>query len=277
MRKLIAAILSLSLLLTLSSCRFSLKPTYWNGMTKQETEELILGKLEEKYNEEFEILEMYLTYSGGYMTGACIPKSDDGLVFEIELWKYGELYDTYIQSVVRREMKEIIDSVLSEHYENFASEVYVRGLATAYDSGIRSADEASIKTFTEALPEDNLSTIWIAFNEDEIGDDYESIEPFLAEIVESFGLTRAGIRCYFVDKKTVEQCQESILNNHLEYGYDIGFEMDVILSQKRPVYHYAYNGNRFGLKFDHFADDTGAHFPDEEINESREEASSTKD
>lgn len=52
MRKLFAVILSLSLLLTLSGCRFNLKPTYWNGMTKQETEELILGKPEEKYNED---------------------------------------------------------------------------------------------------------------------------------------------------------------------------------------------------------------------------------
>lgn len=57
----------------------------------------------------------------------------------------------------------------------------------------------------------------------------------------------------------------------------IGFEMDVILSKKRPIYHYAYNGNIFGLKFGHFVDDTGAHFPDEEINESIEETSTTKD
>lgn len=263
MKKIIAVILSLSLTFVLSGCHFSLKPTYWNGMTKQETEGFILDKLEEKYNEEFEMLGMYPTISSGFMRTACSPKSDNELVFETELWKYGGFCDTYIQSIVGQEMKGIIDSVLTEHYENFASEVYVHGLATAYDSGIRSAKDASIKTFTEALKEDNLSRIWIAFDENEIKGDYESIELFLAEIVESFGQTRAGIRCYFVDKKTVGQCQEAISNNHLEYGYDMGFEMDVILSKRRPIYIYAYNGNSFGLKLDHFTDDTGAHFPND--------------
>lgn len=266
MKKVISLFLSLLLMLTLSGCRFNFKPTYWNGMTKQETEELILSKLEEKYSEEFEILDMYPTFSSGFLRSACSPKADNELVFETELWLSENFYDTYIQSIVRREMKEVIDSVLFDNYESFAAEVYVRGLERTYDSGIHSAGEVSIKSFTEALPDKNLGVVWIAFDKEEFVEDYGAVEPIINEIFESFGSMRSTIDCYFVDSDTLRQCQEKILNHHSEYGYRILTDMEVMLSSKLPVYCFVYNG--VDLWLDHYIDETGINFQvDIETNE----------
>lgn len=153
----------------------------------------------------------------------------------------------YIQSIVREEMRNKIDNVLFKYCNNYAAEVYVYGITPRYDSGIRSAREATIKNFTEALPNDNLSIVWIAFDKDEIGDDYERVEEYLAEFVEDFALTFCGIHCYFVSSDIVSQGQEKIITNHSEYNYDVLNDMEILLSGQHPHYHYSYYGNENSL------------------------------
>lgn len=145
MKKVIAAIISLSLLLTLSGCKF--KIAYWNGMSKKQVHEGILNKLEEKYGEEFVILGDYPTVSGEYYGVVCSPKSDDDLVFEVEWWRGGSFYEAYIRSIVRREMKEIIDSVLSNYcyaYDGIRNELRLSTIVDssgAHDPDYDSTDE----------------------------------------------------------------------------------------------------------------------------------------
>ena len=244
MRKLIAAILSLSLLLTLSGCRFSLKPTYWNGMTKQETEEFILSELEEKYDEEFEIIQLSVRSTGyvnthGYLKGFCSPKSDDTLVFEIERWLYGNLDDTYIQSIVRREMKDIVDAVLSKHCDEYAVEIEVKGLSPDYDSGIRLADNASIQTYTEALPQENSTSIIIVLNESIMNKETDDeIVSLIMGFVESFYYTKAFIDCYYVPFDILEQCVEVTDGNNKP---DLT-NLRVLVSGRYPKDDFVYTG-----------------------------------
>ncbi len=230
---------------------------YWDGMTKGEAQEYIQNTLQEKYGEEFEVKGMYLK-GGTWNTSSdllanCSPKSDEKIVFAIEVIAIGNermIHDTYIQALVGNEMRSKIESVLSSNFKNFAAEVYVYGLADAYDSGIRSSNEASIENFTKALPENNWSVIWIAFDKNEILSDFNRINIYIKKIVEHFSLSNCHINCYFVTSDTVNQCKEKINTNHIEYDYKITDDMEVILSSQRPIYRYLYQGSESSLTLD---------------------------
>ena len=118
MKKVIAAIISLLFLLTLSGCGF--KISYWGGMTRNQCEKYVTEQLKEKYNEEFTVVKFIKTGSGE-LKGVCAPERDERLLFDIELEKgYKdelELDDAYIQGIVRDEMLEPANAVLSKHFK----------------------------------------------------------------------------------------------------------------------------------------------------------------
>lgn len=207
MKKLAAIFLVIAMLLTLTGCTaFS----YWDGMTYNQTRRYICKELKEKYGEEFTVLK-----SGGIATGGiwayCAPKSDESLVFEINAYAYGkhsrDFRDAYIQAIVRNEMKNNIDEVLSKYYDNFASEIYVEGLLPCYDSGIRSSEKATIKNYSEAIPESNNTGIWIVLNEEEINDS-QKVNAAVNEIVSEFYLTHAHIHFCYANNDIINQCKE---------------------------------------------------------------------
>lgn len=144
-------------------------------------------------------------------------------------------------------MRTKAENVLEDNFENYAVEVYVYGLASAYDSKILSADLATIENFTNALPDDNLSIVWIAFDENEIGDKYDETIKYIEEIVKDFDLSNSVIECYFVSQNIVKQCKDKITTNHADYSYQTISDMDIVLSSQRPIYKYYYEGNGFGL------------------------------
>ncbi len=247
-KKMIAASLALALVLSMSGC-------YWEGKTKWRSEQLLLNELEEKYNEEFIIRQIGVSSarSGGPLVAYCSPKDDEELVFETELYQFGDnisLRDMYIQSIVRREMKQHIDSVLSKYYDNFASEVYVRGLTSSYDSGIRDADDASIETYTTVIPENNSTSIWIAIDKEEVGNilDINHFENILSKIVNMFHYTTAAIHVYIVTDTIVADCNANITNN-----YNI-MDITTILSDGNVnnyivTHKFRYIGNGIGLDY----------------------------
>lgn len=252
LKRIIAMGLALALVLSMSGC-------YWEGNTKWRSEQLLLNKLEEKYNEEFIIQQIGVSSarSGGPLVAYCSPKDDKELVFETELYQFGDnisLRDMYIQSIVRREMKQQIDSVLSEYYDNFASEVYVWGLTPNYDSGIRDADIATIVTFTEAMPQENSTSIWIAIDQNEVTEifDLEHIKTILDAASCEFHLTNAVIDYYIVSDEIINKCNYEITNN-----YDI-MNIVTVLSEGRcksdtdnySVMHgYRFLGGSIGLDY----------------------------
>ena len=251
MKRVIAAIMILVMALSMSGCKIS----YWDGLSKSEAKELVLNMLEEKYGEEFVVKQMYLK-AGSWDTASdlmadCSPKSDENIVFSTQTLAIGKervLYDTYIQSIVGGEMRSIIESVLSKYYKNFAAEVYVYGLASAYDSHIFSSKEASIENFTNALPDDNLSIIWIVFDENEFCDDFDKLGKYIEEFARDFGLSNCYIDCYFVSSDIVNQCKDKINSRHFDYDYRISVDMDITLSSQRPSYMFSYDGSKRDLQ-----------------------------
>ncbi len=239
MKRVIAAIMILVMALSMSGCKIS----YWDGLSKSEAREFVEKTLEEKYGEEF--LVAWISTRTGYnyteLVGACSPKSNLDIIFDFEANNFGErhVHDGYIQSVVRQEIKENIDSVLLKYYDIFASEVYVRGLSDLYKSEIYDSKEATIKNYTEALPDSNSTGIWIALNEVEI-DNQDKVAKVTDEMTESFHLTNAGIYFYYVTDDIIKQCKEEIDNPSHRTGR---LGVYAILNGKFPNDTFVYNGS----------------------------------
>lgn len=240
MKRIIAAIMVLVSVMMLSGCRQvpSFMPSYWDGLTKRGTMEFIQDSLQEKYGEEFTILNTY--YRNGDILADCSPKNNADIIFEIQALAFGKervLRDTYIQSIVRQEMKNDVDSVLSKYYDRFAVEVEVSGLFEEYDSGIRSAEKATVKNYSEALPNSNKTHIWIALNEKEVGAQGK-INDAVNEMVANFYLTLAHIHFYYTTDEVINQCIEKINNKSSDR-----WGAYIILQGHFPYDAFVYDGN----------------------------------
>lgn len=213
MKKIFAGILVLVFALTMSGC------VYWDGLSKSEAREFVEKTLEEKYGEEFVVKQMYLK-SGSWDTASdlmadCSPKSDENIVFSTQTLAIGKervMRDTYIPSIIRSEILDIINSVLSEYSIQYVVDVDVQGLYDDYDSGIRSADDATIKNFTEALPDINITDIWIALN-DKDNLFHDNVQTIVEKMTTDFYYTNALIHFYYVTDDVINRCIDESQNN----------------------------------------------------------------
>ena len=251
MKRIIAAILVVAFALTMTGC------VYWDGLSKSGAREFVEKTLEEKYGEEFVVKNMTYTganyYNSSDLLTKCSPKSDESIVFQAEVITLGKgdehqriLSDTYVQSIVGKEMRIKAEQILSKYVKNFAVEVYasgLSGLSDYYDSGIYSAENATVENYTNALPENNASTIWIAFDQNDFNSDYERVADYVKEIVDEYYLTNGVFKCYFVSEEIVDECKTKIADNHIDFYYDLLGDMEVTLSSHSPLYTYHFKGN----------------------------------
>lgn len=243
MKKIIAAILVLVFALAMSGC---VKITYWDGLTKSEARELVENALEEKYGEEFVVKKMYVE-AGSWDTASdlrayCSPKYNEKIVFSTQTLVIGKerpMIDTYIQSIVGKKMRNLIENSLSKHFKNFVAEVEV--FENGLESKIQSSAEATIENYTNAFP-DNRSCVWIAFDKKEFGNNFDNLNEYIEDFVKDFGLTNCYIDCYFVSPDIINQCREKISSCHYDVGYRITADMEGTLSNQRPTYMYSYYG-----------------------------------
>lgn len=241
MKRVIAAMMILVMALSMSGCKIS----YWDGLSKSEAKELVLNMLEEKYGEEFVVKNMYTPGGTGYNTPSdlradCSPKYDENILFSAQIFPAGKKYtmdDTYIQSIVRQEIREIVEPVLEKHYNKFAFEIKVDGLNNQYDSGIRVAKEATIKNYSEAIPETNQTHIWIALNNNEIKFQDE-LYKMVEELTTDFCLINAIIDIYYANDDVINECVNKI-NSSADRLKVYG-----ILSGKFPCDTFIFVGNK---------------------------------
>lgn len=237
MKKIFAGILVLVFALTMSGC------VYWDGLSKSEAREFVEKTLEEKYGEEFVVKQMYLK-AGSWDTASdlmadCSPKSDENIVFSTQTLAIGKervMRDTYIQSIVRQEIRNNVEPVLEKYYDRYAFEVQVKGLYDEYESGIRSAKEATIKNYSEALPNTNRTHIWIVLNEDEIYSQ-DNLSKIAEELTKNFSLTYAFIDFYYATEEVINKCSAEINSSSNRLG------VYVIVSGKFPYDSFIYDGN----------------------------------
>ena len=241
-KKVVAILLILTMVFTLTSCDVSNKFSYWDGMTKSQAMKYVQDTLQEKYGEEF-VVNSIGKHSGEHYTelvGSCSPKLNKDICFEIEVNNFTGsriLYDGYIQAVVRQEIKRNVDNVLSQYCDLFATEVDVHGLSDLYDSGILSVKEATVKNYSEALPDTNETSIWIALNDFEI---QENLNYIVEEITSNFYLMHAFIHFYYVTDNIIKKCIEETNI----YGPTDRLVFYRILNGHYPCDAFAYNGQK---------------------------------
>lgn len=222
MKRFFAAVMVLLLVVTLSGCKEvpSFMPGFWDGLTKLGAEEYVQNTPQEKYGEEFVVTSMGI-HSGQYyreLVGTCSPKSDENIAFEFEVNHFSEnrtMKDNHIQNVVRKQLKQNIDEVLSTHYDNFASEVYVTPLTKWYDSGMSSASETTVKTFSETFAQNgkddkeefNKTSVWIILSNNEPAD-IDKLNSIIQEMTLDFYSLNVYIDCFFADQDTINLCNE---------------------------------------------------------------------
>lgn len=242
-KKVAAILLILTMVFTLTGCDVSNIFSYWDGITKDQTIKYVQDTLQEKYSEDFSVKNLAIRSGSSWdanpiLLADCSPISDENIVFEIEVYVRGKdedrirrMYDNYIQNVVRKQLKQTIDEVLAENYENFVSQVFVTPLNYWYDSGLRSANNATIKNFSESFTDndDNYTLVYIAIKESE--KDFDKIKNALQELSNNFYSLNVSIDCYYTDEHTIEQCKKTIGKSYKEIGItDIlrtgNFEMD---------------------------------------------------
>lgn|GEM_PF-4979988 len=228
---------------------------YWEGYSKSQCKQLVADALEEKYGEEFVVVDVGTKsagayYSSGLLTATCHSKDDNTLYFEAEYFEYGkgsyELDDLYIQSIVRKQIKDIIDPVLAEHFDDFATEVYIYGLAPDYDAGIRNPDEVTIKSFSQAINQNgkkNASIMWILIEDSQTQSQDKMLE-ILSGFTKELYEMKTVIEVHYVPRDVLIECK-NFINDNIHDPNDI----QKYIRNKYLIQEYYYVGSTQTLAF----------------------------
>lgn len=231
-RKIAIIMLLVFVAVMFSGCKLmvSLTKEYWDGMTKLESREYIQDTLQEKYGEEFVVKKIFKTganyYSSSDLLAYCSPKSDESIVFDIEVIVYGKeekrkryFHDGYIQSLVRQEMKNNIEGILSKYYDNYSLEIDVRGLSDLLEAHPISKENATIKNYTETIPETNSTWIWVVLKDEEI-QAQDKLNKVINEMTMDFYSTKASIEFYYASDNVISECNKKIKEQFDRSGID---------------------------------------------------------
>ncbi len=223
--------------------------SYWNGHSYNESKQLVEDALEKKYGEEFVVVDIGTRsggsyYSPGYLTATCHPKDDDTLYFEAEYFEHGsgrELNDLYIQEKIAREIKTIINSVLSKYYNKYAVEVAISGFANNYDSKLTDAESVTIESFSKVMTKVGKSMYcdsWIVLEKSniEIYNEQE-LENILQEITEQLYYMNIFFEFCYVDNDILTESIE-IVQDERNNSRDI----EKIIELKHKEFGYHFNG-----------------------------------
>lgn len=229
--------------------------SYWNGHSYNESKQLVADALKEKYGEEFVVTDIGTGsggsyYSPGYLKATCHPQNDKTIYFEAEYFEYGkssyELDDLYIQSIVRKQIKDVVDPVLAEHFDDFATEVYIYGLAPDYDAGIRNPDEVTIKSFSRAISQNgkkNASIMWILIEDSQTQSQDKMLE-ILSGFTKELYEMKTVIEVHYVPRDVLVECK-NFINDNIHDPNDI----QKYIRNKYLIQEYYYVGRTQTLAF----------------------------
>ncbi len=234
-KKLLSLISALAIPLMLSGC-----------VNKKSEEKKLAKALEERYGEEFVVVDSIVTggnwLTAGPLSAVCYPKSDRDLLFKAD-YSIANQYiydDGYIQAIVREEIINNMENVLSQYYDTFVVEVDVCQKHTS----LTNKEDVSVKSYSEIIPDENSVVINIAILDSEVLH-CSDIETVLGECSKQFHLINAKIYCNFVSLNIIEKCKELQSDNIFDLD-----EIFWLLQNEKPfsVYSY-YNGNNYNIEY----------------------------
>lgn len=237
-----AAVLALAMTTALSGCG-----SYWNGYSEAESRQLIEDALQEKYGEEF-VVEKIGTRPGSSwdapssLTATCYSKNNNTFAFEARYYEYNnssKIQDMYIQEKISKEIKSVINSVLSKYYDKYAVEVAISGLADDYDPELTVVETVTIESFSIAMTQDGKSMYcdsWIILDNSnrEIYNEQE-LENIIQEITEQLYYMNVFFEFCYVDDALLCESIE-VTRNEINNSRDI--EKIIDLEHKEFGYHY---------------------------------------
>lgn len=222
-------------------------PLLLSGCVNKPLEDLRLSlALTEKYGEIFIVADSFVSggnwLTAGPLEAVCYPLSDKNLTFKAtySIANHYIYADSYVQTIVRNEIKSDIESVLSQYYDSFIVEVDVFHDYTNFTS----KEDISVKSYSETIPEDNSVIINIAILNSEVSH-YTDIENALNECSYKFCSINAKIFCNFVSQDIIEKCKELQSDNTFDLD-----EIFWLLQNEKPFYVYSYyNGNDYKIEY----------------------------
>lgn len=123
-----------------------------NACSSQRDDEVAKKLLEEKYNEEFEILAIgkrYDVLENDTFEVTAAPLYDPSLKFLAKIGKNGTwIIDEYIQVLAEKEISDRVETVAKNLYQNYAIKVYV-GWG---ESSITNKKDFSLERYKEEIP-----------------------------------------------------------------------------------------------------------------------------
>ena len=222
---------------------------YWESYSKSQCVQLVEDALEEKYGEEFVVADIHVGAGGWYgvsgpLVATCYSKSNDSLFFEAEYNKFGdagELDDKYIQEIVAKQIKSIINTVLAKYYDNFAVEIDINGLVPAYDPEITNTADATVEGFSTAMIENDKEIYvngWIVLNENQLNTYSQSeLEEIISEIGRQLHCITIGIDFCYVSPDLLNKSID-IVSDESNNSRDI----EKIIELNHKAFRYRYDG-----------------------------------
>ncbi|MGN0655250.1 MAG: hypothetical protein ACI4KR_00510, partial [Ruminiclostridium sp.] len=241
-RKLLLMSAALAVPLLLSGC-----------VNKAKAERLLAKALEERYGEEFVVLDSIVTsanwLNAGPLEAICCPVSDNKLTFQASYSiKRQQFYgDEYAEAIVREEAYAEMEQILSQHYTDFLLEVSVFPPMIQYDernnyTDFTNIEDVSITSYEEKYGEKTDISFYVYFNESEI-EKYDEVSEIFRSYSERFNNAEVLFWCYYTNSDTIAELRTKNEN-------DIWDNFHFRFATKRsevPEYLYSYKNGVFYL------------------------------
>ena len=242
-RKLLLMSAALAVPLLLSGC-----------VNKAKAERLLEKALEERYGEEFVVLDSIVTsanwLNAGPLEAICCPVSDNKLTFQASYSiKRQQFYgDEYAEAIVREEAYAEMEQILSHYYTDFILNANACHSIIQYNemskyTKFTNMEDVSISSYEEKYGEKMIISFYIGFNTEEL-DNYEEAEPIFKEYCEKFNDGRVNFFCYYMNSEDIDKCRKL---EETDY-WDNYNSCDLInKSENRTEYVYRYMEKEFFL------------------------------
>lgn len=200
--------------------------------------------LEEKYNEEFEVLDTWGNGGKSYYA-LCYPVRDRSILFEGNFaLDRSDFRDEYDRAIFAKEVKEIIQPKL----DSLFSECYVYISIASKESGITDKDAITIKSFIDATESPELYFVVGVNNDSNVQIDFDEEYKLLTQYIKDIDYIddSAAMHLYFLPEQQYLKYVNYYKNNvgqkgeikSIVKGYpDIGFGIENgILNKSKEEY-----------------------------------------
>ena len=250
----VSVLLLLSLLLT--GCSGNVKNyVHTDSSLKREAADA----LEEKYDEKFEIKEVW-NRGQTMFYATCSPEANPEIVFEAEVYKDGRGWysDNYIQALVARKIEERMEAKVNEVFgECHVEAAFYGGRPTIDDLRERTSEEnPTVEYFKNLTVEEYYEldgnsrlAVYIFIDKNKLDYSKERVEKefdFLTNIYDGEPMEMQGAIFQFVNQEKIDECKQYFAENGM-----VGSELSYILEDEL-VFGFSFDTGSMNRTFEEY-------------------------